>query len=266
MILIKQRQAQLTPAAAQWITDPENHMYLYGDEFCDEYSGEDLISRWEYKFTFARARCTPDDGDLRKFAVTCDLTIKKPPYFREKSEKPRDFISWCPEEYVCQDWDYKNIDEVDKQDVHCIPQAQVNLEKLHIAEAVPGSHGKLHCSRDELVPSTSHVAGSSRGLNLIVTEKVIWPNGSDYTAPILLIHDKTLPFGFDRVFKRNAHFATTDLLVRSTGRDQVQQRKLHFCVELIPGRREFWVVLMYSWWRATGRKGHVADLNNDAQE
>lgn len=83
-------------------------------------------------------------------------------------------------------------------------------------------------------------------------------------APTLLIHDKTSAFNFDRAVRKDYYIATAEILLRSTGRNQVQQKTLQFCIELIPGRREFWVILMYSWWRASDRRGRISDNNDNA--
>lgn len=267
MFLAKQPRRQLGPKPRDevWVAGAKNDAYINGDAWCAIYTGTDKSSGFVYKYSFVRARCDRAGGDLRRFKVTCDLTLSRPPLSPPRSVGPGEFIGWCPMNTICVDWDYETMSRTKKEEIHCEPREQVNLDRLHISEAIPGSHAEMYCSSEQQVPHSKYALGSSKGLHLIVTEVALWPNGSAYNAPIMLIHDKTSPSKFDRAVSKNDHVVSTDILLRSIGRNQVQQKQLQFCVELVPGRREFWVILMYSWWRATGRRGHISDFIDNAE-
>lgn len=264
--LITQRMGENSRASLEHVMDPPippDADFINMEALCEGFDKKDHGRNWEYKYRFARARCQPDHGDRRAYDLTCTVTIKKASFYAFSTVSESTFRYVCDEHYVCQNWDYTSMDFVRKQDIMCVPESEVNTEHVHVAEAVPGTptKGELHCTRAQLVPSSPHYA-TSKGINFVVTEEVLWLNGSAYPAPILLIHDKSSPFSFDRVLKKGASVASADMTLGPAGPNRIQQRKLQFCVELLPGRRDFWVIFMYSWWRSAGRRSRIPTIGS----
>lgn len=229
---------------------------------CTMHSDEDPVTHWIWKYSFAKARCVPeaDGGDRQRYDVTCHTRYTRPEDRSvEKTGLDVEFTYGCEDGYVCQDWDYQTVDFVDREDIKCVPEWEVITQVLHITAATAGQSAtsEEYC-REQYVPSRSDYGGQVRSLELEVTEKVMWPNGSIYKAPTLSIRDKTTRiYGFDRALKHHAGVASASMILRATGLGRLQQKKLDFCVELLHGKREYWLVLVYSWWKLSGRRGSI---------
>lgn len=224
------------------------------------------MSGLEFVYTFVRARCIPKpDGNLKRYHYTCAVHTVNPTTGAISTRPDLQVADYCADKYICQNWDYETMDFHAREDIKCMSQEKVNTERMHVGVAVPGGAAECYCAEEKMVLRSSdwQYGGNQKGVNLIVTEEVMYPKGLDFTAPSLLIRDKTSPFGFDRVTKNDASVATTQLALRRIGRTQVQQRKLEFCVKLAPRRLEYWVILMYSWLPSSGRRGRVPVIQMD---
>lgn len=225
---------------------------------CTEKGYDDKWRRW--KFSFRKARCTPLTESKRTFELTCITSFLSLLTLRRTMFRPDEsFPEFCPEGFYCQDHDYERNDYL-IEDIQCVSDKEVSIEMVTVAEAIPGSPttGIIHCSKEESVPGRHHVTPTWKGLNLILTEEVTWANASRYTAPTMFIRDQTTPFKFDRALKHGTSIisAAMNLLICH---GKLQERRVQFCLELIPKRREFWVIFTYSWFQQHKRSGTISD-------
>lgn len=265
ILLAKRRAFQLPEGNLQHTAViPPNGIYTDEDRLCVSRTFTDPKTKAKYEFKFKRARCNRKHGHRQRYDVQCSITVINPRNLHPYRLDDFKFANYCPENHICQNWDYKTIDFVRRQDVICTPESEVNIEYVHSAQALPGTSasGKLHCAGDQLVPASSHYT-TAKGIDFVVTEEAFWPNGTDYIAPIMVIHDKSTPYGFDRALQRDSSVISSDFVLRSIGPNQIQQRKIQFCMEMIPGKSELWVIFMYSWFREFGRKGVVPAVAAD---
>lgn len=264
----RQLQKSLTTSSIQSSVLKRTLPLINTEIMCTEMDNRDEEG-WDWKFKFIEARCKPTKGDLRKFTVTCS-SLYATPHARQtwRPSQDVDTSDVCPEEYVCQNWDRETMDFKKIRDIECVHQSEVSTKVVTVGKVIHDTRSKKssttqnYCTNPENVPESSDYGARVpwKGVNLVVTEEVYWPNLTEYQAPALYIHDKSKSlFEFDRVLERNAHVASAEIVLQPIGPSRIQQKQLQFCIDLLQGNQEIWIILMYSWWHATGRQGRVPE-------
>lgn len=229
-----------------------------GDAFCD--AQFTIISEVRVSFTFRSARCF-HTGNERAHNITCNSFMHRLNPMHEAPGPPLNFINWCPEDHICQNLD-EGFDD-DGNEIHkveCVHENDVAIEWIYQAEAVLGSPttGLMHCSDDEMVPLLSHPMAPSGGVLAVLTEEAMYPKGAPYKSPIMLIREKSNRYLSDRAYKRGASVATAIIPILSD-HGRLQQRKIQFCMEIVPQIRGFHVIFLHSWFIMASRRGKIPE-------
>lgn len=203
---------------------------------------------WKTKFTFKKARCDRYGPSTRQYTVTCDSSFRTYGSKWDHLGEPEDFVNQCPKKFSCLDVDHYDLAGHRVETVICVEEVDVAIEWILEAEAIPGSPttGLMHCSPEQWVPTTSHPGAPSKGVEVVLTEEAIYPNGSAYKSPNMLIHDKTSPYPVDRVWRQNVHVASAKInIIADHGR--LQRRRIQYCMEIVSQRRDFFVIFLHAW-------------------
>lgn len=210
-------------------------------------------------FIYKEARCALGPPS-RQYLVTCDTIIR---YYKSKHQRtgePEKFVDQCPPNYLCQNTNTydENLNEI--QSVICVESEDVVIEWIHQAEKLPGSPttGLMHCTPEQWIPSSSHPMAPAEGVDVVLTEEVIYPNGSAYKSPLMLIHDKSHPYPLDPVWRRDVSIASAMLSVLSD-HGRLQRKRIQFCFEIVPQKRDFILIFMNSWMLVKHRRGRIPE-------
>lgn len=244
---------------------PFSHMmvdeYVDTPAICAEYNGKDEQKvRWHY--TWVRAECDEESGNPRRFKVTCFAEFTLPRCRSSTVYGERTFPRQCPPNKICRRTTY--IHEGDagpRTDIMCSDTNQIRVEEVSASSSRPhGAEQDVHCGLSLALPGSQYrAAPSGHQYDLIMTEEVLYPNGSAYPAPVLFIRDKTSRYGYDRVLREHASVASTSVMFQSV-RGKIQPRTYQFCMRMMPGRPHSWVTFIYAWTLVAHRRGRVHSL------
>lgn len=195
------------------------------------------------------------------YTVTCNVVRRN---VRANDFEP--FTYWgitkvpgqCLRQHICT-----NIEKttptiggvIKEMDISCVKQ-----ELDHYMRIMEAFHGHAHAAQaqtgcTDVTPVPGHQDGgsSSRPQTFVLTAEVFQHDGTQYKAPTMSIRDLSSKWKLDRAVRHDTSVVSTEITV-GAWRGQLQSRKMQFCVELSAAAGQ-WVVLHYTWFRATSRHG-----------
>lgn len=234
-------------------------IYIDTSAVCAEHDGPDERG-WDWHHEFVKAECDTEWGFPHVYKVTCESEYKLP---RRNAKTYRYgekvFPRPCPPGTFCRAAEYMGEGDTGlRTNIICSDNNQITVEEVSSsAGTAESTTNKVHCGRDLWLPASRYrAAPSGQQFDLIMTEQVLFPNGSAYPASVLFIRDKTSRYGYDRVLRQHASVAASSVTFQSV-RGKIQPRLYQFCMQMMPGKPHAWVTFMYSWTLVAHRRGRI---------
>lgn len=214
---------------------------------CASKSGLDAEGR-DWSFTFRRVECLPS-------ANRCLVRLYCNAKYRALHPRPHTvitrsvkFFAECPPFTSCQPIHLLAPNgQAPREEIGCVDDEDLEVDTVSAesSRAHPGLQN-IHCGAPRQIPGPHYiVVAGQKTTDVVLTEQVLYPNGSAYPAPILFIRDTTNPFTFDRVFRRKASVASAQIEINQV-KGKFQTRTFEFCMQLLPNTIANSAIFMYS--------------------
>lgn len=246
-----------TPPLSPFSAMKPNVQYDY-EAICEFYNGVDAYGR-NWVHTFKDAECDPSEGDRQRIKIICASRYTEQGAKRRVSIARPDsnFFRHCPAGTICTKLLYRATQNSGpREEVVCVEQEQVRVQSVSTSQT---NADDVYCGLTLRLPGDQYrPQPGQHSLNLVLTEEVMFPNGSAYPAPMLYIRDVTSRWGFDRAFQRDASAASAKITLTTFG-GKIQTRFVQFCMQMMPGVAETSVVFMYTFFQdRSPRNGRIS--------